>query len=119
MTAEFTPKTKRLIYDRATEDHLHVPTCEAQVTPACTTVVTEIHHRKGRGKDPVLATAANACACCRMCHLYLEGHEALGTGWNIRKNGPELPSEVPVAYRGHSFVFLNLDGSTSPVEGVA
>lgn len=118
MTAEFSAAVKRIILDRATPLYASQPHCEAML-PGCTTAVTEIHHRQGRGKRAALATAVNALALCGPCHSHITQHYCRDAGYTVHRNRGLGPADVPVSYRGGALVWLMADGSLVPVEEVA
>ena len=99
----FSPKTRRLIYERA------CGLCES-----CTRPGAEIHHRRPRGaggsKDPLTNTAANGVLLCSGCHRWIESHraDALDEGWLVRQS--QDPRTVPLLYRGSKWACLTLDG---------
>ena len=118
MTAEISPKVRRLVLDRATPDGYHVPLCEAQL-PGCENVGMELHHRAGRGRDKRLCTAASILLLCRACHGHITQHYLYDAGFSVHRLRGVDPLQVPVSYRGGAAVWLHVDGSTSPVEGAA
>ena len=118
MTAEISPKVRRLVLDRATPEGFAVPLCEAQL-PGCENVGMELHHRAGRGRDKRLCTAAAILLLCRACHAHITQHYCCDAGLSVHRQRGLDPAEIPVAYRGGAAVWLHVDGSTSPVEGAA
>lgn len=61
------------IYNILRKDYLlDHPTCEASISRGCTYRSTEIHHKRGRGKN--LNNVDTFLACCRPCHDWIGAH---------------------------------------------
>lgn len=106
----FSPKTRRIIHDRANGQ------CER-----CTSWdATDVHHRRPRGaggsKDPITNSPANGVLACRPCHLEIESQRtrAFMDGWLLRQS--QDPRNVPVRLYQNRWAFLTAEGGINYVD---